>query len=58
MNHTTIKLNEMKSIHIDFANRQINKSSITLNNNVIPYTDIAKYLGMNVDVRVLYEEHV
>lgn len=49
-----IKLNETKSTHIDFVNRRPNKSSIIVNNNLIPYDNIAK-LSMHLNVRLRWK---
>jgi hypothetical protein len=44
-----IKLNESKSIHIDFTNKRITQRQIYINGTQIPYANTAKYLGMTLD---------
>ncbi|KAI5739282.1 hypothetical protein M8J77_017278 [Diaphorina citri] len=47
-----IKLNESKSVHIDFTNRNLPYMPVYLNNVVIPHSNQAKYLGMTLDVKL------
>lgn len=44
-----IKLNETKSTHTNFTNRTIDLVPVTINSQVIPYSNTAKYLGMTLD---------
>ena len=44
-----IKINDAKSTHTNFTNRKVDTIRITLNNNVIPYSNRVKYLGMTLD---------
>lgn len=53
-----IKLNESKSTHINFTYKKINHSQVTINNQVVPYANTAKYLGMNLDVKLKWKEHI
>lgn len=53
-----IKFNEQKSVHINFTNKKINNLPIILNNNVVPNKKTAKYLGLNLDVKLKWKEHV
>ncbi|KAL1448307.1 hypothetical protein WDU94_003690 [Cyamophila willieti] len=53
-----IKLNETKSVHVDFTYRNLPYMPIYLNNVVIPYSNQAKYLGMNLDAKLKWKEHV
>ncbi|KAI5754873.1 hypothetical protein M8J77_012232 [Diaphorina citri] len=53
-----IKLNESKSVHIDFTNRNLPYMPVYLNNVVIPHSNQAKYLGMTLDVKLKWKEHV
>jgi hypothetical protein len=41
-----IKLNESKSVHIDFTNNKIKQQPIFINGTQVPYANTAKYLGM------------
>ena len=53
-----IKINEVKSIHVNFTNRKINYHPVELNNNTIPCKETAKYLGLNLDAKLKWKEHV
>jgi hypothetical protein len=53
-----IKLNESKSVHIDFINNKIKQQPIFINGTEIPYANTAKYLGINLDVKLRWEEPI
>lgn len=53
-----IKLNESKSIHIDFTNKKPNYHPVYINGQVIPYENTAKYLGMTLDAKLRWKAHV
>lgn len=53
-----MKLNESKSVHIDFTNKNKNHHPIYINNVQVPYVNTAKYLGMTLDVRLRWKAHV
>lgn len=53
-----IKLNESKSTHIDFTNKYIQYHPINIFGSTIPYSNNAKYLGMTLDVKLKWKEHV
>lgn len=53
-----IKLNEAKSSHINFTNKKIRYIPITIQGCQIPYCNTAKYLGMNLDAKLKWDEHV
>uniref|UniRef100_A0A0A9YSX4 Putative RNA-directed DNA polymerase from transposon X-element n=2 Tax=Lygus hesperus TaxID=30085 RepID=A0A0A9YSX4_LYGHE len=53
-----IKMNEAKSVHVDFTNRRISYIPIHLNSKVIPYANEAKYLGMTLDAKLRWKAHV
>lgn len=53
-----IKLNNLKSVHVDFTNLQIHHKNIYIDNVVIPYSNSAKYLGMTLDAKLHWKEHV
>jgi predicted metalloenzyme YecM len=47
-----IKLNETKSMHIDFTNKRTEHKSICINHQAVPYENTAKYLGMTLDAKL------
>jgi hypothetical protein len=53
-----IKLNESKSVHIDFTNNKIRQQPIFINGTEIPYANTAKYLGMTLDAKLGWKEHI
>lgn len=54
-----IKLNESKSVHINFTNKKISSiPAITLNGVTVPYANTAKYLGMTLDAKLRWKVHV
>jgi hypothetical protein len=53
-----IKLIESKSVHIDFTNRKIKQQPIFINGTKVPYANTAKYLGMNLDAKLRWKEHI
>lgn len=53
-----IKLNENKSVHVDFTNQKIGHFQLFINNQVIPHADTAKYLGMTLDAKLRWKAHV
>jgi uncharacterized protein YpmS len=52
------KLNETKSVHIDFTNKHIEHKPIYINHHVVPYENTAKYLGMKLDAKLRWKPHV
>ena len=54
-----IKLNETKSVHVNFTLKKIeNPPNVTLNNITVPLENKAKYLGMTLDTKLRWKEHV
>lgn len=53
-----IKLNEAKSAHINFTNKKLSYVQIFINNQAVPYANTAKYLGMNLDAKLKWKEHI
>ncbi|CAB0007164.1 unnamed protein product [Nesidiocoris tenuis] len=53
-----IKMNEMKSVHVDFTNKRIDYLPLRLNAQVIPHANEAKYLGITMDARLRWKHHI
>jgi hypothetical protein len=53
-----IKLNESKLVHIDFTNKKIRQQPIFINDTKVPYDKTAKYLGMTLDAKLRWKEHI
>lgn len=53
-----IKLNETKSVHVDFTNKRLVHKPVYLNNQEIPHANTAKYLGMTLDAKLRWKAHV
>ena len=53
-----IKLNEAKSVHVNFTNRKINYLPVVINQQLIPHENNAKYLGMTLDAKLHWKVHV
>jgi hypothetical protein len=56
--HWRIILNEIKSLHVNFTNRKVDYVQVTFNGNQIPHSNRAKYLGMTLDAKLRWKEHV
>jgi hypothetical protein len=53
-----IILNEIKAVHVNFTNRKVDYMQVTINSNQIPPSNMAKYLGMTLDAKLRWKEHV
>ena len=54
-----IRLNEMKSVNVNFTNLKIgHRIPFIINSLRIPYANTAKYLGMTLDAKLKWKEHV
>lgn len=53
-----IKLNDTKAVHINFTNKKLqDHPHLWMHGMIIPHHNSAKYLGMNLDVKVKWNEH-
>lgn len=53
-----IKINGDKSVHVNYTLRKTTYIPVTLNQQIIPQKDSAKYLGMHLDSRLNWKHHV
>ena len=53
-----IKINNEKSSHITFSLKQNTIPPVTLNNKIIPQTSSVRYLGLILDKRLTWAEHL
>lgn len=53
-----VRINESKSAHVDFTYKQNEQVPVSINNAKIPHCNTAKYLGMNLDIRLRWKEHI
>ena len=53
-----IKLNEGKSVHVNFTNRKTKYLPVVINRQAIPHENSAKYLGMTLDSKLRWKVHV
>ena len=53
-----IKLNEGKSIHVNFTNQRCHHIPMLMNGKTIPHSQTAKYLGMTLDAKLRWKVHV
>ena len=52
-----IKLQETKSVVVNFTNKDIVNRPITINNKEVPHANTAKYLGMTMDTKLRWKHH-
>lgn len=57
-NKWRIKLNEVKSTHVNYTNKRTHTIPVQINNVVIPHENNAKYLGMTLDVKLRWKDHI
>ncbi|RZF33214.1 hypothetical protein LSTR_LSTR009759 [Laodelphax striatellus] len=53
-----IKINETKSVQVNFTNRKFDQIPLIINGKPVPYANEAKYLGMTLDTRLRWKAHV
>ena len=53
-----IKLNEDKSLHVNFTSKMCHYLPIHMNDKTIPHSQTAKYLGMTLDAKLRWKVYV
>ena len=53
-----LRLNESKSQHINFTNRKETPIPVKINGKIIPFVNTAKYLGLTLDTKLRWKEHI
>ena len=54
-----IKLNETKSVHVNFTNKRLESPPrVFIGDIKVPHGNTAKYLGMTLDAKLRWKEHV
>ena len=53
-----IKLNHQKSVHVVFTTMQIPDYNLYLDGIKIPYSNKTKYIGMTLDTKLRWKEHI
>jgi len=57
-NRWKIKMNEVKSIRVDFALRPCSYLPITFGNELVALADSARYLGFHLDSKLTWQTHI
>lgn len=57
-NKWRIKLNEVKSTHVNFTNKKYDYIPVIVSQQTIPHANVAKYLGMTLDAKLRWKTHV
>ena len=57
-NNWRVSVNETKSVHVTFTLRKNISDIIYINSKQIPQCDKVKYLGMHLDKRLTWKEHI
>ena len=52
------KINEKKSSHVTFTLRKQTCPQVTINSTIIPSKDSVRYLGMTLDRRLTWKQHI
>lgn len=57
-NKWQIKLNELKSVHVNFTNKHVQHIPVYINNKMVQHSNSAKYLGLTLDAKLRWKTHV
>ena len=53
-----IRANTNKSVHVAFTLRRGTCPPVSLNGNILPQSEVVKYLGMHLDKRLTWQKHI
>ena len=53
-----ISINSEKSVHVDFTLRPYGYNPVYINNQIIPHAIKTRHLGIHLDERLTYKEHI
>lgn len=53
-----IQINETKTTAVYFSRKHLNPNRLTINNKTIPCSNEAKYLGVTLDKRLTWKQHI
>jgi hypothetical protein len=53
-----MRVNESKSTHVTFTTRRATCPPVYLNNIQLPQSDTVKYLGLHLDIRLTWRQHI
>lgn len=58
LNKWNVKINTEKSVHVTFTLGRRDCPCLTLNNSTIPQSQTVKYLGLHIDRRLIWKNHI
>lgn len=58
LNTWRIRVNESKSVHVTFTTRVATCPPVALNNQLIPQNDNVRYLGIHLDRKLTWKQHI
>ncbi|KAL0098782.1 hypothetical protein PUN28_015784 [Cardiocondyla obscurior] len=53
-----IKINELKSVHVIYTLKKTQYQPVVINQRVVPRNNSARYLGMILDARLTWKDHI
>jgi hypothetical protein len=58
LNNWRVKVNQNKSAHVTFTNRQVDCPIVTINGSQLPVANQIKYLGLTLDKKLTWKPHI
>lgn len=56
--HELKKLNEAKSVHVNYMNKNVKYMPVRINNTKLLYTNEEKYIGITLEAKLLWKTQV